>query len=44
MTLTIYQDKFRRLKVNVSAGRASPHKIPQNPKTPREMIKIIFRI
>lgn len=27
MTLAAYQDKFRRLKVNVSAGRASPHKI-----------------
>lgn len=27
MTLAAYQDKFRRLNVNVRAGRASPHKI-----------------
>ncbi len=27
MTLASYQDKFRRLNVNVRAGRASPHKI-----------------
>ncbi len=27
MTLAAYQDKLRRLNVNVRAGRASPHKI-----------------
>lgn len=27
MTLAAYQDKFRRLNVNVRAGRTSPHKI-----------------
>jgi putative restriction endonuclease len=27
MTLAAYQDKFRRLNVNIRAGRASPHKI-----------------
>ena len=27
MSLAIYQDKLRRLKVNIAHGRASPHKI-----------------
>ena len=27
MTLALYQQKFTRLRVNMSGGKASPHKI-----------------